>query len=113
MDPTFKNVYTQILGNMCPSCHMMGGVIGSPDLSSMANAYMSLIDKDATMAMTGVCGGKGKLVVPGDCEKSLLYNKLSQATPICGRRMPLSSTTVSQPNLDMLCAWIKAGAKND
>ena len=54
-----------------------------------------------------------KLIVPGDCEKSLLYNKLSQATPVCGRRMPLSSMTTPQSSLDLLCAWIKAGAKNN
>lgn len=113
MDPTFKNVYLNVLVTACPSCHMMGGVIGSPDLTSMETAYTSMIDKDATAMQPGQCMGKGKLIVPGDCEKSLLYNKLSQATPVCGRRMPLSSMTTPQSSLDLLCAWIKAGAKNN
>jgi len=113
MTASFTNVYSAVLFEGCPNCHVTGGVTGSPDLSTKEMAYTTLVNKDATTAPTGVCGGKGKLVIPGDCEKSLLYNKLSQATPVCGRRMPLSNTTIPQSGLDLLCAWIKAGAKND
>jgi hypothetical protein len=110
---SFKAAYNLALREMCPSCHISGGIFSSPDLSSEERAYASLVDKDASTTQPGVCGGMGKLVTPGNCETSLLYNKISQATPTCGRRMPLSSTTVSQAGIDALCAWIKAGAMKD
>jgi hypothetical protein len=112
-EPSFQSVYNNVLLMMCPSCHMAGGVFGSPDLSTPELAYSSLVNKDAMAAMPGVCGGKGKLVTPGNCDTSLLYNKISQATPTCGRRMPLASSTVPQSGIDELCAWIKAGAKQN
>jgi len=93
----------------------MGSVFGSPDFSTLDTAYASLVDKDASMMAPGACGGMGKLVTPGNCETSLLYLKLTQSMPKCGRRMPLSSDTMPQilpqASIDMLCAWIKAGAK--
>jgi hypothetical protein len=115
MDPTFTNVFATVLMSMqCPQCHKEGGVFGSPDFSSKDKAYASLVNHDAsTMNPPGECSGMGKLVVPGDCDNSVLYNKISQATPKCGRRMPLSSTTVTQAGIDLVCSWIKAGAKQD
>jgi hypothetical protein len=110
---SFMAAYQGALINMCPSCHQAGGVFGSPDLSSPDKAFDSLVGKDASTMMPGQCTGKGKLVTPGNCETSLLYNKISQATPMCGRRMPLSNETVPQAGIDALCAWIKAGAKKD
>jgi hypothetical protein len=115
MDPTFSNVYSMVLMAMqCPQCHQAGGVFGSPDFSSKDKAYTSLVGKDAsTMNPPGQCSGMGELVVPGDCDNSLLYDKISRDMPKCGRRMPLSSTTVTQAGIDLVCAWIKAGAKQD
>lgn len=115
MDPTFTNVYSTVFMSMqCPQCHKEGGVFGSPDFSSKDKAYTSLVGMDAsTMNPPGACSGMGKLVVAGDCDMSLLYNKISQDMPKCGRRMPLSSTTVTKAGIDLVCAWIKAGAKND
>jgi len=95
----------------------MGGIFGSPDLSSPDRAYESLVDKDASMMAPGQCAGKGKLVTPGNCETSIVYSKITQMTPVCGRRMPLSSDSmpqlIPQEGIDALCDWIKAGAKKD
>lgn len=114
---SFLAVYTLALRDMCMSCHAVGGIFGSPDLSSPDRAYESLVDKDASTMAPGACGGMGKLVTPGNCETSLIYNKITQMTPICGRRMPLSSDAmpqlVPQEGIDALCEWIMAGAKKD
>ena len=115
---SFLAAYTLALRDMCMSCHAVGGIFSSPDLSSPDRAYESLVDKDASMmSPPGECGGKGKLVTPGNCETSLIYNKITQMTPMCGRRMPLSSDAdpqlVPQAGIDALCEWIMAGAKKD
>ena len=101
---------------MCASCHKPGSVFGSPDFTTPDTAYASLVDKDASMmSPPGQCGGMGKLVTPGNCDTSLLYLKLTQAMPKCGRRMPLGADNAPpafpQASFDALCAWIKAGAK--
>lgn len=114
---SFLAAYTLALRDMCMSCHAQGGIFGSPDLSSPDKAYESLVDKDASTMAPGQCGGKGKLVTPGNCETSIVYSKITQMTPICGRRMPLSSDAapqiIPQAGVDALCDWIKAGAKKD
>jgi|GEM_PF-6642366 len=114
---SFLAAYTLALRDMCMSCHATGGIFASPDLSSPDRAYESLVDKDASMMAPGQCGGKGKLVTPGNCETSIVYSKITSMTPICGRRMPLSSDAapqlLPQEGIDALCEWIKAGAKKD
>jgi hypothetical protein len=112
-EPSFQSIFTNTILGMCGTCHKPGLVIGSPDFSTAALAYASLVNKDATMEQPGQCGGKGKLITPGNCDTSLLFNKISQATPTCGRRMPPGTMTVPQAAIDEVCAWIKAGAKNN
>ena len=60
---------------------------------------------------------RAKLVTPGNCETSLLYNKIAQDMPKCGRHMPLGSDTMPTrlppAAVEAVCAWIKAGAKKD
>lgn len=114
---SFLFVYNIALRDLCTTCHSAMGLFSSPDLSSPTKAYDSLVGKDATTVMGNQCGGKGKLITPGNCETSILYSKLSQTTPLCGRHMPLSSdampTFVPKEGLEALCTWIKAGAKKD
>jgi hypothetical protein len=107
----FKAIYDGMIPLMCPSCHVSGGVFGDLDLSTPELAYMQMYNKDATMGQISQCGGKGKLIDPGNCEGSVLYDKIANAMPKCGRRMPLATSTVPQATIDKLCAWIKAGAK--
>jgi hypothetical protein len=114
---SFREVYNLALRDMCMSCHATGGIFGSPDLGSPEKAYDSLVDKDASTMAPGQCGGMGKLVTPGNCETSILYSKLTQQMPLCGRRMPLSSDAMPQllapEAIEALCTWIKAGAPRD
>lgn len=114
---SFKAAYELALRDMCMGCHTPGALIGSPNLSAIDKAYDSLVDKDATTMAPGQCMGMGKLVTPGNCETSLLYNKIAQDMPKCGRHMPLGSDTMPTrlppEALEAVCAWIKAGAKKD
>lgn len=114
---SFKAAYEMALRDMCMGCHTPDALIGSPNLATLDKAYDSLVDKDATTMAPGQCMGMGKLVTPGNCETSLLYNKIAEDTPKCGRHMPLGSDTMPTrlppAALEAVCAWIKAGAKKD
>lgn len=114
---SFRAAYEMALRDMCMGCHTPDALIGSPNLATLDKAYDSLVDKDATTMAPGQCMGMGKLVTPGNCETSLLYNKIAEDTPKCGRHMPLGSDTMPTrlppAALEAVCAWIKAGAKKD
>jgi hypothetical protein len=107
---TFKDVYAAVLAPCAQACHKAGGAYPGLDLSTQAIAGAALVGKSPG---AGACSGKGQFVTAGNCETSLLYNKLSSATPLCGAQMPLGGTPLSKSALDSLCTWIKAGAKTE
>jgi hypothetical protein len=113
--PTFQSVYESVLKGSCITCHIAGGPFASQtplDFTSQAAAYASLVNKDTSP--TGMCIGRGKLVVPNNCKSSLLYQKLLPvvlpAKAVCGDPMPLNSPAIASSALAALCAWIDAGA---
>jgi hypothetical protein len=109
---TFDSVYDGIFAG-CVSCHGPGTPFATTqalDLSTKDLAFAGLVNKDAFA--TGACAGR-KLVVPGSCETSLLYQKLlpaGQAQNLCGAPMPLGGTPIGAAQLAAVCDWIKAGA---
>lgn len=108
---TFTDVYTNVIkGGSCTTCHQPGGPFMYLDLSTQALAYTSLVGKDASTSPGNQCAGRGKLVVANDCQNSILYQKLLPS-PMCGAQMPLGATPLSQASVDLVCNWIKAGAK--
>ena len=109
---TFSSFYNSVLTPKCLSCHTAGGPFSAMtplDFTTPATAYASLFNKDSST--TGMCGGR-KLITPGNCDTSLLYEKLLQppAAIVCGARMPLTGDPVPAAMLTPLCDWIKAGA---
>lgn len=107
---TFTDVYTNVIkGGSCTTCHQPGGPFMYLDLSTQALAYTNLVGKDASTSPGNQCAGRGKLVVPNDCDNSLLYQKL-KPSPMCGSQMPLGGNPISQAGIDLVCNWIKAGA---
>lgn len=96
----------------CDACHSMpANDIANGNLEmgkTPASAYMALVGQTSKSSR---CMSK-TLVVPGQPEMSLLYQKLSAAPP-CGSRMPLGGTGFSDAQLEMIRSWIAAGAKND
>jgi len=112
---TFTNVYQGVL---CPTgctkvCHSSSGEAGLR-LHEKAIAHQSLV---GAAAKGPACSTGGHtLVVAGDPTKSLLYGKLA-LTPACGVSMPpavtAANTPITAPMLEVVRAWIAAGAPND
>lgn len=129
LNPTFTNVYATILGVRCTGCHRpgAGGVtVGMLDMSTPAVAYSSLVGVNAAGIGAGTSGITCASVmpplvrvIPTDSVNSLLFNKVHSklvATPAaCGSPMPLpaTATPLKQAEVDLLAAWIDAGAMNN
>lgn len=96
----------------CAACHSMApsdnqnGKLGM--LRSKDQLYVALVNKPAQGSM---CMGKGTYIIPGKPEQSLLIQKLS-AKPPCGVTMPLGGG-LELTHVEMLSAWIAAGAMNN
>ena len=108
---TFKSVYDTLLGTSCKGCHVAGGPYAKQtplDFTSEQTAFATLVSQPAST--TGMCPGRGQLVMPGSCQNSLLFQKL-QPAPGCGATMPLGGDPVMAATMTALCAWIDGGAK--
>lgn len=107
---TFAEVYTNVLqANACATCHSaaLAGTSSNVVLDDMTTAYETLV---ADAWESGQCAGE-TLVVPGDCESSVLYQKVS-AMATCGSAMPPGSmTALPEAQLTLLCDWITGGAQ--
>ncbi len=122
--PTFTRVWREVLvakGCSGEFCH--GGAQGGLSLDSQADAYANLVDKPAAGP---ACGTSGKArVKSGDPMQSLLLQKMAGPTAPCGELMPIGvkyepncismdpSVCTTQRELQLVRAWILAGAKND
>lgn len=127
LNPTFTNVYANVIGARCTGCHRPGGGgvnTGMLDMSTQATAYANLVG----VASAGTAGGASGItcasiamtrVSPGNATGSLLYNKVASklaGTPAaCGSPMPLpaTATPLTQAQVDLIAAWIGGGALND
>jgi hypothetical protein len=124
---SFTEVYQKVLQPTCSNafCHYAGISIrlSALDMSSQTAAYWNLVDAPTLGA---VCGSMGTRVVPGDPEHSIMYLKVSQATPPCGNRMPaditvlertqsavFSGTPLTADQQQLIFNWIKDGAQNN
>jgi hypothetical protein len=111
--PTFTEVYTQVISQKCLACHVPGQIgvsEGMLDMSTQANAYTNLFE---AAAAGSACAGQGTRVIAGQPATSLLFEKVSMATPPCGQRMPLSMPALPQSEINEIQDWIAAGAHND
>ena len=127
LNPTFTNVYANVIGARCTGCHRpgSGGVtVGMLDMSTQAVAYAALVNVPSAGTGTGSSGVTCASVAmprvsPADATGSLLYNKvaskLAGVMPACGSPMPLptAAAPLTQAQVDLIGAWIGAGALND
>jgi hypothetical protein len=108
---TFDDVFNTVLAVTCVTCHKAGGpyVDQTPlDFSTKDTSFATLVGPSTSA--TGSCVGKGKLVTAGNCDTSILYEKLQPAPVVCGAPMPFGGTLLGQAQRDLVCNWIKAGA---
>lgn len=119
--PTFTRVWNEVLvakGCNGEFCH--GSGTGTLSMDSQHDAYLSLVGVGATGP---ACGPTGQLrVSPGQPDASLLLLKMSSMTPACGDMMPIGArldtaclspspaVCNTTPELDLVRAWIAAGA---
>ncbi|MBM3735993.1 MAG: DUF1553 domain-containing protein [Acidobacteria bacterium] len=84
-----------ILASKCLSCH--------------GAAKMSGLDlRDRASALRG--GNRGAAVVPGDPDKSLLYQAVERSGPL---KMPPTGAALTPAELRVISDWIRAGAPFD
>jgi hypothetical protein len=108
---TFTEAYTAILQPTCSPCHHPGGEGSFQDFSSQSTAYAALVGVKASGPS---CGSSGDTrVVPGSASQSLLFQKVSEASPPCGSQMPLGGPPLSSSQITLIENWINAGALND
>jgi len=129
LTPTFTNVYADVIGVRCTGCHKPGGsgvTLGNLDMSTQSLAYTNLVDVPASGTAAGTSGvtcaslsPPMSRVAPSNAAASLLFNKVfskfAGTQPACGSPMPLPATAppISQAQVDLIEAWITAGAANN
>ena len=104
--PRFGEVYA-VMQNGCgggmSGCHITGGSAG-----------LSMPDEDAAHAAlvevaSSKCAGELR-VVPGDADGSVLVQVL-EGSSACAKPMPLGRDVLLQEDIDLVRAWIEAGAE--
>lgn len=111
VDATFAALFDDIfVGQGCngPFCH--GADAGQLSLTTKEEAYRALVGVPAAGAP---CAGSEMLLVdPGNPAGSLLWEKVSIRTPLCGDPMPIAGM-LPEADIERLRAWIERGAPND
>jgi hypothetical protein len=105
--PTFEAVYSTILVPTCAVCHP---TLNAPDFSSIEKSYESLLGAGGKGVPSGCSTNDAPYVTPGDVSKSYIVAKVGGGGAFCGPVMPESPTPLSTEQLDLLKAWIDAGA---
>ena len=96
--PTFGDVYRILDADSthCTACHDDSSPSAELNLNTEAEAYANL-----------TAGGSSAMVIPGDAEGSILYQRLVDES----RPMPPSSyPMIPDSDADLIAAWINAGA---
>lgn len=97
--PTFATVFTQVLSGC--GCHSAGA--GGLTFGNEQATYNALVN------IASRCGGR-PLVTPGDPANSFLHDKVANASPACGSRMPRGGRALPAATVQILTDWIAAGA---
>jgi len=103
--PSLATLQSTIFGPRCSGCHngVGGSLPGSMNLSNAAATAAAIINVDS-LENPAV-----KRVAPGNPGNSYLVHKL-EGTQTVGDRMPLGGPFLDQATVDLVRAWIQAGA---
>jgi hypothetical protein len=109
MDPppptavTFSGDVQPIFNSRCTGCH---GVAGNAGLNLTADdSYENLVGVQAS-------GYDAILVVPGNPDSSVLYNKVAD-TGVYGATMPAAGTPLTSQQIETMRTWIEEGAEDN
>jgi hypothetical protein len=103
--PTWTQVHSEVIAPSCAlaGCHNAGGAKGAGmlDMSNLCKARAALLE-------TGPCGEPR--VRAGDAD-SLLLDKIQSEKPRCMGRMPPPLGGLPASSVELVRAWVVAGAK--
>lgn len=107
--PPLSQIEQQIFTRSCnfSSCHSGSGSTISAGLNLESPSFGKLVN-----VKSGAVAGKMR-VVPFDPDQSYLMEKLTQAKPTAGGRMPLASDPLPDEEIEMIREWIAGGALNN
>ena len=105
--PRFSEVQDKVFTPSCvfSTCHDAAGGGGLVLTGSRAHAQL--------VGVPSVGAPTRTRVVAGDVANSYLVEKLSKAVPAAGALMPQGGDGLEADRLELIKAWIAAGAKND
>ena len=106
---SFSGDVQPIINARCTDCHRPGGF--GPDsgvvmLLTSDRAYGDLVDQPSSQ------DGELVLVVPGDADASLLFQKVASNDPPVGSRMPLFGMLTAD-EIAIIRDWIDQGAADN
>lgn len=104
---SFSKDVQPILAASCAGCHSPGG------FAQLAGVTLDLRSGRAFASLTDDDDDDDDIVVPGDAEASLLFEKVSSDSPSVGERMPLFGTALPDSDIAAIREWIDAGAPNN
>jgi hypothetical protein len=104
--PSFTEVNERVFQPGCvfSSCHQ--GASAAGDMSLEGSPHARIVDVPS-MQMPSL-----PRVAPGDPDGSYMVEKLEQDMPAMGTRMP-PTAPLDQERIDLVRAWIEAGALDD
>lgn len=112
-DPTvsFSREIQPIFDTHCIRCHVTGGFANN---SGIPLRLIEGVSHGLLVSRSSVQNPNWLLVKPEDPDNSLLYQKITQATPPVGRQMPWDAATIVTPDeIDLIRRWIEEGARNN
>ncbi len=115
---SFSAVFDALARNGCADSFCHGNAAGL-NFSTRDRAYELLVGADGkgVDAQGDVCRQPGrKRVAPNDPQNSLLYQKVTQETPVCGIAMPPRGgnyQALNAADIELVRKWIEAGAPKE
>jgi hypothetical protein len=108
--PTFTELRERVLTPGCvfATCHKSGATS-----AGMMNLEGTDDEVHARLVDVPAAGITGRIrVIAGDPDTSYVMEKLTSDTPAAGERMPLDAP-LEPDRIELVRAWIEAGAAND
>lgn len=108
---SFSREIQPIFDTHCIRCHVTGGFANN---SGIPLRLIEGVSHGLLVNKSSVQNPDWLLVKPRDPDNSLLYQKISQASPPVGRQMPWDAGTVVSPDeIELIRRWIEEGARNN